>query len=107
MRPTSVSSRRGMSATCRGCWRLSCGWRTSWDIAAIIDGTGNVAIDTPAGQRTFVKQADGSFHGRTGDPATLTLIAGEYRLKTTAGQTLAFSADGKLKYVEDRNSNRV
>src|SRR5262249_16177544 len=96
----TIAGRYGQGALGRG-------WTSSWDISARLDTAGNVTIRTPAGERPSRIQPDGSFQASPGDPATLTLAAGEYDMHTTDGHTLAFFGDGRLKYVQDSHGNRI
>jgi YD repeat-containing protein len=84
------------------------GWTHTWDMSAVTDADGNVTINTPAGARRFTRQPDGSFRGEAGDPASLVLVGGiDPCILTGDGTIFEFHADGRLKYVEDANGNRI
>jgi RHS repeat-associated protein len=83
------------------------GWTFNWEIAATTDAAGNVAIKDGAQFRYFIKQPDGTYAGVPGEPATLTLTNGAFRLRETNGTVTQFRTDGRFDYIQDRNGNRV
>jgi YD repeat-containing protein len=97
-------------ATLSGRYRLGSlgrGWTTQWDSAATADQNGNVTIRTGGDFRFFSRLANGTYQGRPGDHATLTLQGGSYRLRETDGTISVYQTDGKLSYVQDTNNNRI
>ncbi|WP_197480191.1 CARDB domain-containing protein, partial [Anabaena sp. 4-3] len=83
------------------------GWTHTWNITARPDQQGNVTLLQAGNIRLFDKQTDGSYKGLTGDNATLSLIGNTYQLRENDGTVFVFRVDGKLDYIEDRNSNRI
>jgi RHS repeat-associated protein len=89
---------------------LGRGWTSQWDQRATIDPIGNPkgnVVIRGAGnlQRFFARQTDGTYLEIGG--ATLTVTAGQYRLKETSGNQLLFGTDGKFNSFEDPNGNRI
>lgn len=86
---------------------LGRGWTGSWEIGASVDSDGNVTVREAGNARVFLRQADGSYKGLTGDPARLTLVDNTYRLDDQGGSVTTFRSDGRLDSVVDRNGNRI
>jgi RHS repeat-associated protein len=89
---------------------LGRGWTSRWEQRATIEPTGNPKGDVVirgAGnlQRFFARQTDGTYLEVGG--ATLTVTAGQYRLKESNGNLSLFGTDGKLNSFEDPNGNRI
>lgn len=84
--------------------RFGRGWADNWNFGVVTRPTGDVLFTIGGGARYFTRQADGTYRG---DPALVTLDAGQYRLQEADGTVYGFRADGKLDYKADRNGNRV
>ena len=80
-------------------------WTSTYDVTAITDSSGNVTIQAPGGLHAFTLEANGTYAAQSGDPATLTLAGGFYRMKDGAGDTLQFNAAGKLTSATDGSGN--
>jgi RHS repeat-associated protein len=86
---------------------LGRGWIDNWDISLSTDAQGDVFIQQGAGQRVFVRLADGSYQGSPGDQGMLTLPGGRYQLREMDGTLYSFNPGGTLNYVQDTNGNRI
>ncbi len=85
---------------------LGRGWTNQWEQRATTNAQGNVVIRGAGNlQRLFERQTDGTYLEVGG--ATLTVTAGQYRLKETTGNLLSYGTDGKLNSFEDPNGNRI
>jgi len=77
------------------------------DLSLVVDTDGDVSLQNGGLQRTFERQANGSYAGVEGDDATLVQSTDGYRLTEVNGTTTQFLQNGKLSYVEDTNGNRI
>ncbi|MDM3855503.1 MAG: putative Ig domain-containing protein [Aphanizomenon gracile PMC649.10] len=78
-----------------------------WDVTAITDAAGNVAIQTGDRRRTFTKGKDGKYQGITDDLGSLTKVGDVYQIKEFDGTVQRFLANGKLDFIQDTNGNKV
>lgn len=78
-----------------------------WDVTAITDAVGNVAIQTGDRRRTFTKGKDGKYQGITDDLGSLTKVGDVYQIKEFDGTVQSFLANGKLDFIQDTNGNKV
>ena len=78
-----------------------------WDVTAITDAAGNVAIQTGDRRRTFTKGTDGKYKGITDDLGILTKVGDVYQIKEFDGTVQSFLANGKLDFIQDTNGNKV
>ncbi|WP_035081231.1 putative Ig domain-containing protein, partial [Aphanizomenon flos-aquae] len=78
-----------------------------WDVTAITDADGNVAIQTGDRRRTFTKGKDGKYQGITDDLGSLTKVGDVYQIKEFDGTVQSFLANGKLDFIQDTNGNKV
>ena len=78
-----------------------------WDVTAITDADGNVAIQTGDRRRTFTKGKDGKYQGITDDLGILTKVGDVYQIKEFDGTVQRFLANGKLDFIQDTNGNKV
>ena len=85
------------------------GWTNNWDMSVSTRDDGTVEIDYPGGsKRIFQPSVRGGYLARPGDNGTLTdRTGGGYLLQELGGSVYAFTAGGKLDYVEDTNANRI
>ena len=86
---------------------LGYGWTTNWDIFATTTANGDVAIYNDGVTLYYTLQPDSSYTDEVGDHSTLTLVNGDYLLKTTDGMLYQFNPDGTLAYIQDSNGNRI
>jgi RHS repeat-associated protein len=86
---------------------LGWGWNSFWDMRATTDSAGNVSILTMDGMRAFLRQADGSYIGAGGEPASLALVGGGYRMTEADGTQLIFRPDGRLDALQDLTGNLI
>jgi len=90
---------------------LGPGWSHNWQYSLAQADDGTVTVLGPSNsRRTFQPDSrySGSYFSQPGDYAALTKLAGgAFTLREPDGLLFAFSADGKLDYVEDTNSNRI
>ena len=87
---------------------LGRGWTNQWDLQATTEANGDVSIETVGTlRRSFTRQADGTYIGKAGDFASLTVAGGEYRLREQDGTVYVFGSNGKLSSVQDTNNNRI
>jgi len=88
---------------------LGRGWTHSWQISLDEDMDGTVRIyDMTGTPRLFLADGSGGYTARPGDNATLTRLgAAGFELRERSGQLKAFYADGRLKYIQDTNANRI
>ncbi|MDM3847921.1 MAG: putative Ig domain-containing protein, partial [Aphanizomenon gracile PMC638.10] len=78
-----------------------------WDVTAITDAAGDVAIQTGDRRRTFTKGKDGKYQGITDDLGILTKVGDVYQIKEFDGTVQSFLANGKLDFIQDTNGNKV
>jgi RHS repeat-associated protein len=78
-----------------------------WDVSAITDAAGNVAIQTGDRRRTFTKGTDGTYQGITDDLGILTKVGEAYQIKEFDGTVQSFLTNGKLDFIQDTNGNKV
>ena len=74
---------------------------------ATTDVDGNAIIKSAGLVRQFFKQRDGSFRSVSGDPGSLSLQGGLFKLRESDGTLLVFQSGGLLDYIEDTNGNRL
>jgi YD repeat-containing protein len=86
---------------------LGYGWTDNWQIAATVDGQGDVTVDDNGEELYFASQSIGTYLPPAGDYATLSLVSGAYQLEETNGTILAFNSDGSFSYEQDANGNRI
>ena len=88
--------------------RLGWGWSDSWSTSLSVDADGSVNILGPAGsQRRFQPDSRGGYFAQAGDHATLSTVAGGYRLTELNGQFSVYNSNGNLNYVQDTHGNRI
>jgi RHS repeat-associated protein len=78
-----------------------------WDVSAITDAAGNVAIQTGDRRRTFTKATNGTYKASTDDYGVLTKQGDIYQIKEIDGTVQSFLANGKLDFIQDTNGNKV
>ena len=91
---------------------LGRGWTHSYDITLRERSDGSVVINGSSGMdRMFEPDGNGGYAGGTGDHATLMPITEggvtEYRLTEMSGPVTRFRSDGRFRYLEDTNGNRI
>ena len=88
---------------------LGCGWTHSWQISLDEDMDGTVRIyDMTGTPRLFLADGSGGYTAQPGDNGTLTRLgAAGFELRERSGLLTAFYADGRLKYVQHTNANRI
>ena len=88
--------------------RLGLGWTDTYQASLAVQPNGDVVAKGDEGQRlAFVSLGGGVFEGAPGARATLTTIAGGYRLTTADQVVYEFDAAGKLVSKKDRNGQGV
>jgi RHS repeat-associated protein len=90
-----------------GVGRLGRGWTDNWDVVATTAADGDVTVIDGGVQVRYTRNPDGTFTAGPGNPTTLTLADGTYRLALADGTVQAFRPDGKIGSVEDLNGNRI
>ena len=83
------------------------GWSSTYDAKAATDAGGNVLVQSGGSLHTFTLGANGAYTAASGDPATLSVVDGAYRMNTGSGAVEAFRADGKLASITDAHRNVV
>ncbi|MEI7831644.1 MAG: Ig-like domain-containing protein, partial [bacterium] len=83
------------------------GFPAIMDVRLRVTASGNVSIATINGNRSFLRQADGSYRGVGEDIGKLTLSDGTYLLREGNGTVFSFSADGRMLAIADTNGNRL
>jgi RHS repeat-associated protein len=78
-----------------------------WDVSAITDTAGNVAIQTGDRRRIFTKETDGTYQGITDDLGILTKLGEAYQIKEFDGTVQSFLTNGKLDFIQDTNGNKI
>jgi len=86
---------------------LGRGWAVPWFSSLSTDAQGNVHIQNGGTNRVFFVQPDGSFLGRPGDHASLTVNQGLYDLQETDGTVTVYQANGSFDYITDTHGNRI
>ncbi|MBC8422924.1 hypothetical protein H8E07_02260, partial [bacterium] len=107
-----ISFSRSLSASIVNRYKLGSfgyGWTNNWDMSLSTRDDGTAEINYPGGsKRIFQPSVRGGYLPRPGDNGTLSDRAGGgYMLRELGGSIYAFTADGKLDYVEDTNANRI
>ncbi len=69
------------------------------------DASGTVYVQAPGNLHVFTLLASGTYTGPSGDPATLTVSNGLYRINDGAGDILQFNGAGQLASLTDQNGN--
>lgn len=77
------------------------------NIRVTADSSGVVKINYGGHSRTFVRLANGTYQGGTGDFATLVLVNGAFQLRETDGTQYVFQSNGQLSYVQAIDGNRT
>jgi RHS repeat-associated protein len=88
--------------------RLGPGWTDTYQASLAVQGNGAVIVKGDEGQRfTYPSAGGGQFDTPPGAMATLTTVAGGYRLTTAAQLVYDFDSAGKLVSKKDRNAQGV
>ncbi len=83
---------------------LGPGWTHTYAASLAVQPNGDVLAHGDEGQQVFfTKQPNGSFVGAAGARATLTSVAGGYKLVRTDQVTYLFDTQGRLTSMKDRN----
>jgi Domain of unknown function (DUF6531) len=83
------------------------GWTDSYSASLAVQGNGDVILHGEDGQRLYYTEQGSSFVGAAGSLSTLTAVAGGYELLRTDQVKYAFTSQGRLTSIKDRNSQGV
>ncbi|MFA5144009.1 MAG: RHS repeat-associated core domain-containing protein [Candidatus Omnitrophota bacterium] len=87
------------------------GWSHNYNIFLLPTSDGNevyvIRRNADGSKDKFLRNPDGSYAAPAGCYDTLTKDMSGYTIRDKHGSRQAFSLDGKLMYVSDRNSNRI
>ena len=83
---------------------LGPGWTHTYAASLAVQGNGDVLARGEEGQQVYYTlQGNGSFLGASGARATLSSVAGGYKLVRTDQVTYLFDTQGRLTSIKDRN----